>query len=143
MSVQAFRTACAAIVIGASLLMPLPLEAQAFKWWQDEAAQRHLGLTAEQSRRIEDIFRAARPELHRAKNQLDGLEAELGRTVEGADDAAIAQQVGRVEDARADLNKVRTMMLLRIRRVLSTDQRVKLAALHKQRHNQRRPDGRQ
>ena len=131
------------MLVGASLLLPLPVQAQAFKWWQDETAQRHLGLTADQSRRIEDIFQAARPELHRAKSQLDGLEAGLGRVVEGADDAVLAQQVARVEDARASLNKARTMMLLRIRRVLSSDQRLKLEALHKQRHKQKRSDARQ
>jgi Spy/CpxP family protein refolding chaperone len=130
------------MLVGAFLLARPPLEAQAFKWWQDEAAQRHLGLTSDQSRRIEDIFQAARPELHRAKTQLDSLEAELGRAVERAEDAVIAQQVGRVEDARAALSKARTMMLLRIRRVLTADQRVKLEALHKQ-HKQKRSDARQ
>ena len=40
------------------------------------------------------------------------------------------EQVNTVEGARAELNKARTMMLLRMRRVLTTDQWAKLTALH-------------
>ena len=39
-------------------------------------------------------------------------------------------QVDSVESARAELNKSRTMMLLRMRRVLTTDQWAKFTALH-------------
>ena len=39
-------------------------------------------------------------------------------------------QVERVEAARAELNKSRTMMMLRMRRVLTRDQWAKFTALH-------------
>ena len=115
-----------------------PLQAQGFKWWQNEPFQKRLGLTSDQSRRIEDVFQAALPNLRRAKQQLDSQEGELSKLVNGAaEDAALAQQVERVEAARSELNKTRTLMLLRIRRILTADQRVKLDAIHKERERER------
>lgn len=110
-------------------------QAQGSKWWQDETIQRKLALTLDQSRRIEDVFQSAVPDLRRNKHQLDAVETELARLVEGggAEDAVLVQQVDRVEEARAELNKTRSVMLLRMRRILSTDQCVKLDAIHKQR----------
>lgn len=129
------------------LLCPEGLPAQGFKWWQDENAQRKLELTADQSRRIEDIFQSVLPELRRRKRQLDSLEQELSRLVESAqeekEDTMIALQVDRVEEARAELNKARTLMLLRIRRVLTPEQRAKLSTTHhdlaRQRSGRRKP----
>ncbi len=124
------------LLFGASLLSAAPLlglqDSARFKWWQNEIVQRKLGLAADQTRRIEEIFQGALPDLRRGKQQLDVLEGELSRLVEkSADDTAVAQQVDRVEAARAVLNKTRTLMLLRIRRVLNPDQRVGLDAFHK------------
>ena len=52
--------------------------------------------------------------------------------VEACDDAQVMAQVGVVEAARSELNKSRTMMLLRMRRVLTPDQRVKFVMLQQQ-----------
>jgi Spy/CpxP family protein refolding chaperone len=103
---------------------------QGFKWWQSDLYKRELGLTVEQSRRLEDIFQAAVPSLRGQKRTLDQAESEFERLVEKGDDAAVMEQVGRVEVARAELNKSRTMMLLRMRRALTTDQWAKFTALH-------------
>jgi hypothetical protein len=70
------------------------------------------------------------PTLKAKKQTLDGLETEFEKLVERGDDAAVMEQVGRVEAARAELNKCRTLMLLKMRRTLTTDQWVKLGALH-------------
>ena len=92
--------------------------------------KKELGLTPEQSRRLEDIFQAAVPNLRVQKRALDQAETEFERLVEKGDDGAVMEQVGRVEIARAELNKSRTMMLLRMRRALTTDQWAKFTALH-------------
>jgi Spy/CpxP family protein refolding chaperone len=103
---------------------------QAFKWWHSEHFKRELGLTKEQTRRLEEIFESAVPTLRVQKKALDEAEATFERLFELGDDATVMEQVGHVESARAELNKSRTMMLLRMRRVLTTDQWAKFTALH-------------
>jgi Spy/CpxP family protein refolding chaperone len=112
------------------LLLAVPVAAQGSKWWQSDVFRRELGLTAEQSRRCEEIFQAAVPTLKSQKKALDQAEAQFERLVERGDDSAVMEQVNLVEGARANLNKSRTMMLLRMRRVLTTDQWAKFTALH-------------
>lgn len=115
------------------LLMPRPLAAQGFKWWNSDQYRHELGLTADQSHRLEDIFQAALPGLRAAKKALDDGEREFGSLVQRGDDSAVMAQVDRVEAARGELNKTRTKMLLKMRRVLTTDQWVKLGALERER----------
>ena len=107
-----------------------PATAQGFKWWQNENFKRELGLTAEQSTRLEEIFQKSLPSLRSQKAALDRAQAEFDRLVERGDDAAVMEQVTSVEAARAELNKARTMMLLRMRRSLTADQWAKFTALH-------------
>ena len=102
------------------------------KWWQAEEVRRELALTAEQSSRIEQIFQATLPELSAAKNSLDELQSELSRLLgdQATDEGLVARQIDRVEAARSELSKRRTLMLFRMNRILSPDQRNKLKALH-------------
>jgi Spy/CpxP family protein refolding chaperone len=97
------------------------------KFWQGET-KTELGITNQQSAEIEQIFRATLPKLEASKDKLDKLEAALSQTIRDntADLAAVAQQVDRVESVRAELYKTRTLMLYRMRGVLSADQRAKL-----------------
>jgi hypothetical protein len=120
---------CAALV-AALLILAATASAQGFKWWSDEQYRRELGLTQEQSRRLEEIFQMSLPTLKVQKKALDVAETEFERLVERGDDGAVMEQVGRVETARAELNKTRTLMLLKMRRTLTTDQWIKLGALH-------------
>jgi Spy/CpxP family protein refolding chaperone len=110
-----------------------PASAQGFKWWNSDQYRRELGLTSDQSRRIEEIFQASLPNLRVAKKALDEAEATFEGLVQRGDDGAVMQQVDRVETSRAELNKARTMMLLKMRRALTTDQWVKLDALERER----------
>jgi Spy/CpxP family protein refolding chaperone len=119
----------------------VPAAGQGFKWWQSDLYKRELGLTSEQSRRLEDIFQAAAPDLRVQKRALDQAEAEFERLVEKGDDGAVMEQVGRVEIARAELNKSRTMMLLRMRKALTTDQWAKFTALHQAAERERTGQG--
>jgi Spy/CpxP family protein refolding chaperone len=64
---------------------------------------------------------------------LDQQEEELSRLIAAnADEAAVVRQVDKVEELRAHLNKMRTLMLLHMRQVLTPEQRVKLNKLHDQ-----------
>jgi Spy/CpxP family protein refolding chaperone len=127
----------------ALLLLVLPVwassaSAQGFKWWQDEGYKRELGLTTEQTARVEDIFQKSLPGLRKQKEALDRAQAEFDRLVERGDDNAVMEQVATVETARAELNKARIIMLLRMRRSLTADQWAKFTALHER--DRGRPD---
>jgi Spy/CpxP family protein refolding chaperone len=121
-------------VAGVAVLAAPTASAQGFKWWQSETFRRELGLTTEQSAKIEAIFQAHLSVLRREKEALDRAQADFNQMVEASDDAQVMAQVGVVEAARSELNKSRTMMLLRMRRVLTPDQRVKFVMLQQRNH---------
>jgi Spy/CpxP family protein refolding chaperone len=102
------------------------------KWWKDERFKAELGLTVQQVQEVEQIFESTLPRLRLGKQQLDQLEADLSRMIRErtADEGAVALQIERVEAARADLNKTRTLMHYRMYRVLSHEQNAKLRAMN-------------
>lgn len=115
------------------LLVPDLARAQGFKWWQAERFQRELALTPDQISLIEEIFQTSMPDARQHKETLDRQEHELSAMIDSAaDETLVMQQLDRVEAARSALSKSRTRMLLRMRRVLSAEQRVKLGALHQE-----------
>jgi len=138
-SVISRRLPLVAATVAAALLSASPVSAQG-KWWQSDTFTRGLGLTSDQSGKIESIFQRTLPALRQQKDALDKAEADFNQMVEASDDAQVMAQVGVVEAARSELNKSRTMMLLRMRRVLTPDQRVKFVMLQQQTRNNRRPD---
>lgn len=112
---------------------------QRVKWWQDEHYKSELHLTTDQSARIEDVFQAALAKAKEVMVELDRREDVLSNLISGSDDVTEAQvlrQSDQVEAIRSELSKSRTLMLFRMRRVLSPDQRTKLAALQKERERQ-------
>ena len=129
----------AAVVAGAAVLWAPPASAQGFKWWQSDTFVRGLRLTQEQSTKIEGIFQHTLPALRKEKDALDKAQADFNQMVEASDDAQVMAQVGVVEAARSELNKSRTMMLLRMRRVLTPDQRVTFVMLQQQTRNHDHP----
>jgi Spy/CpxP family protein refolding chaperone len=131
----------AAILTAVTLFCGTQASAQGFKWWQSDTFIKGLGLTQEQSTKIEAIFQKNVPVLRTEKNALDKAEADFNQMVEASDDAQVMAQVGVVEAARSELNKSRTMMLLRMRRVLTPDQRVQFVMLQQQMRNRGRSGG--
>ena len=100
-----------------------------FKFWQGDV-QAELGITNQQSAAIEQIFQATMPKLEETKQKLDKLEATLSQTIRDntADLATVAMQVDRQESTRAELYKTRTLMLYRMRLLLTPEQRARLQA---------------
>jgi len=121
-----------AAVVVAALAWTTTLSAgqQGFKWWQSDHYKKELQLTAEQTRRMEEIFQKAMPQLKVQKSALDEAEAKFERLVEKGEDAAVMEQINVVEAARAELNKGRTLMLYGMRKAMTRDQWVKFTALH-------------
>jgi Spy/CpxP family protein refolding chaperone len=124
-----------------TVLLWAPLtEAQSFKWWKDDRFLKELVLTPDQSARIEGVFQTAQPALRAQKRALDKLEDELSNMIHdtNVDEAELEQFIGRVEAARADMSKTRTLMLVRMRRILSAEQSAKLHTLFEQNERQQR-----
>jgi Spy/CpxP family protein refolding chaperone len=115
-----------------------PALAQRGKWWQDERFRSELSLTTEQSTRLEEVFQKTLPTLRQRMRALDRAEDEFDDLVESGDDASVLEHVGIVEAARAELNKTRTVMLLRMRRSLTADQWATFTALADERNRRRR-----
>lgn len=113
------------------------------KWWLSDRVRAEVGLTAEQSNEIEAIFQSIVPRLRGEKEDLDRRELEVSRLMLDApgDEARVAQAVDQVEQARAAANKTRTLMLFRMYRVLSPEQRVKLRTFHERQQRERRGSG--
>ena len=124
-----------------ALAAPVRGQSFGFAWWKDARFQRDLGLSADQSSRIDAIFQAAISQLRPKKAELDKQEELLSQQiVAGADEALVTKQVDKVEAIRSHMNKMRTLMLLKERQVLSPEQRVKLSKLHEQwERDHRRP----
>ena len=122
------------------LLWAVPADAQRFRWWKDDGFTRDLALTPDQSERIEAVFQAAQPALRAQQRALSMLEHELEKLVKEArvEESEVDIFVGKVEAARADLAKTRTMMIYRIRRILNDEQHAKLQALFEKREKERR-----
>ena len=99
------------------------------KWWTSETYKRELGLTVEQSRKLEDIFQAAAPTLRTQRKTLEDAEAQFEKLVNQADEKVVIEQINRVVSAKADLNRSHSLMWYRMRRVLTPEQWTKLGTL--------------
>jgi Spy/CpxP family protein refolding chaperone len=130
------------LVFALALAAPVHGQGFGFAWWKDAQFQRDLSLSADQSAKIDAIFEAAISQLRQEKQELDKQEEVLSKQiVAGADETLVTKQVDRVEAIRAHMNKMRTLMLLKERQVLSPEQRVKLNKLHEQwERDHRRPE---
>jgi Spy/CpxP family protein refolding chaperone len=138
------RWARRVVSIAFALALAAPVHGQSFgfPWWKDARFQKELSLTTDQTARIDGVFQSAIAFLRQKKAELDQQEAELSRLIAAnADELLVTRQVDKVEAIRATLNKSRTLMLLRMRQVLSPDQRIQLNKLHEQWEKDRRPHG--
>jgi Spy/CpxP family protein refolding chaperone len=121
-----------------------PLHAQGSKWWQNEKIQKSLSLSPDQTTKLEAVFQAAMPTLRAQKRAFDKLEDELSKMVREArvEERELEEYVVRVEAARADLSKTRTLMLYRMHRILTAEQNTKLDRLFDEMERERRGKGR-
>ena len=113
--------------------------AQPFYWWRSEAVRKDLALTPDQMTRIDSIHQSTLPELRQEWEDFNRCDTKLSHLIEStSDEALLARQIDRVETARANLNKTRSLMLARMRLVLTPDQRARLKVLWEERETQNR-----
>ena len=104
-------------------------------WWIDPKLRAELSITDQQSAAVESVWQKTRPLLRDAWERLEKLEDALSAMTQkdGSDETAVLAQIERVENTRAELNKTRTMMIYRMNKLLTVDQRAKVKAMHDRR----------
>ena len=117
-----------------------PPQAFSFKWWQDAGFKTDLSLTPDQCKRAEDVYQGVLPRMTADWGELDRLEKRLSEVVAAGvlPEPDVIRLIDQVETARAQLGKVRTLMIYRLRQLLTPDQRIKMKALHDAREKERR-----
>lgn len=105
-----------------------------FKWWQNPVCKSRVGLSEGQTTELERIFQSIRDELRAEKTELEKQEATLSRLLAESndDEAVVVRTIDRVEAARSALAKTRTLMLYRMHRILSREQRARLDAFQRE-----------
>lgn len=97
-------------------------------WWKNPEVATRIGLSAEQQKRIEDLFLQSRVQLIHMHASLEEEQLMLRPLLDATpfDETKAIAQIDKIADTRADLEKTNAKMLLNIRGVLTTDQWTKL-----------------
>lgn len=101
------------------------------RWWNDERVAQQIGLTADQQKKMDDIFQQNRLKLIDLSATLQKQEVIMQPLMEAdqPDEGKILAQIDAIAQARAELEKNNARMLLGLRQVLTSDQWKKLKDL--------------
>jgi Spy/CpxP family protein refolding chaperone len=120
-----FRALVLALVLAGAAVPALrgqdPFEG---KWWKRPGIALKIGLTVEQQDQIEKIFVRSRTKLIDLRADLEKKQLLLGEAMQdkSAERSDVEKKIEAVENARAELQKTRALMLLDIRQVLHPEQ---------------------
>jgi Spy/CpxP family protein refolding chaperone len=96
-------------------------------WWIDPQLRQQLGITDAQSKAVEEIWQKSLPELRKFRDQLNALEDQVSKMIQdGAPEASVVAQIEQTENTRAQANKARMLMIYRMNKLLTPDQRAKV-----------------
>ena len=97
-------------------------------WWKEPRIVERLSLTADQTKKMDDIVEHSRLDLIDLRANLEKQQVVLGPLMDAnpVNMAAATAQIDKVANARADLEKANARMLLSIRGVLTPEQWTKL-----------------
>ena len=104
------------------------------RWWDDSSIAKDLRLDSRQQHRMDDVFGANRDNLLKLYKNLQQEESSLAKTIRAKDldEGQIFQQIDRVTEARAELEKAEVHVSLQIRKELTPEQSAKLDGLREQ-----------
>lgn len=110
-----------------------------YAWWKDDKAKAAAGFSAEQAAEIDRIFRESISKMSPLRKEVIELQKALSVTINEntADIPTVAHQIEKVESRRAELNKMRLIMLYRMQRVLLPEQNTRLLAYFDRRDAER------
>jgi len=114
------------------------------KWWVEPKLKAELGITDKQSAAIDAAWKKDYQQRVDGRAKLDDLEKKLDQMMLDAsvDEATVVALIDKVEAARTEVSKARVLMLYRINKLLTPEQRAKLDAMAKEMRGQRPGDGR-
>ena len=97
-------------------------------WWRSSIVAQRIGLTADQTKKMDSIFEQSRLQLIDLKANVEKQNAMLEPLLSAnpPDTTRAMVQIDKVAEARAELEKANAKMLLGIRGVLTPDQWTKL-----------------
>lgn len=100
------------------------------RWWQSDEVTTRLDLSARQAADLDRIYQGTLPKLHESYRRLNAEERTLSQMIANmqVEEIDITRQIDRVEAARSELSKTRTLMVFRMYRVLDPTQRAALKA---------------
>jgi Spy/CpxP family protein refolding chaperone len=112
-------------------------------WWKNPELAQKIGLTADQQKKMDDIFQQSRLQLIdlRASLEKEEVKMEPMLAANPPDTNRVLAQIDKTAQARAELEKANARMLLGIRNVLTPDQWTKLQAERGSRHSRMRGQG--
>jgi periplasmic protein CpxP/Spy len=114
------------------------------RWWDNPEIAQKLGLSADQQKKMDDIFQQSRLKLidqHAAVEKEEAILEPL-LSADQPDEARILAQIDKVAQSRAELEKANARMLLGLRGALTTAQWKTLQTLGPgDRFGRRGPDG--
>lgn len=112
-------------------------------WWHEKRIVAQLALSEDQVTRLDRIYTKYAEKAVPLRREVQALEKGLDQSIrtQKLDVAAFAVEVDRIENKRAELNKMRTVMLYRLRLVLNTEQNNKFQEMVDRREAERRKDG--
>jgi Spy/CpxP family protein refolding chaperone len=118
--------------LGASQQPPAQDKNRPYKWWLSDEGKKEFGISEQQSRDLETQFQQMLPTLKANKTELDKQEKVLNQLLsDGASgEPVVAQAIDRVEAARSALSRTRTLMLYRMYRLLTPEQRARVQAYY-------------
>jgi len=99
-------------------------------WWKNPDTIASLGLTADQQKKMDDLFLQSRIALIHLHASLDEEQLKLEPLLDSnpPDQVKSLAEISKIADLRADLEKANAKMLLGLRSVLTADQWTKLQA---------------
>lgn len=99
-------------------------------WWKNTDTIAKLSLTADQQKKMDDIFRQNRLQLIDVKASLEKEQINLEPLLNAnpVDSIKAMAEIARIADLRAELEKANAKMLLGLRAVLTSEQWTKLQA---------------
>jgi hypothetical protein len=113
------------------VLIPQLAVAEDARWWRQSDVQRALALSSDQIAALDREFDRTLPERLRSRQELDLADQRIALALKDGtvSDDAMSAMIVHAETLRARRNVARTMLLLRLRRLLTPAQYRKLEAI--------------
>lgn len=104
-------------------------------WWKNSDIAKQVGLTDSQASQLEQTFLQHKLKLIDLRAELEKQELQLQSLIDAdqLDESQVSTQLDQVLAARGGLEKEAAMMMVSVRRVLSTDQWKKLQTIQQKR----------